>query len=91
MKSIRMSAAAFAAVMTAAAWSPAFAAASTCSQACSASYNQCTSRGGSQPACMTTWGQCRNTCNGVATVKPVVQSKPTAVPTKPVVKTVARN
>lgn len=74
MKSIQVWAAVIAAVCATAAAGQANAA-STCSQTCSTTFNQCTSGGGAQSACMTTWMQCRNTCNGVS-AKPAQSTAP---------------
>ena len=51
--------------------------AATCSQTCSATFNQCTASGGAQAPCMNSWMQCRNQCNGVSV-------KPQAAPAKPI-------
>lgn len=56
-------------------------AASACSQACSARFNQCTAGGGAQATCMGSWNQCRNTCSGVA-AKPAQSAAPAKTPIK---------
>ena len=67
MKPIKVWAAAVAAAWATLATGQAVAA--TCSQTCSATFNQCTASGKAQGPCMSTWMQCRNQCNGVS-VKP---------------------
>ena len=85
MKSIQLWAAAIAVVCATAAAGKANAA-SSCSQTCSTTFNQCTAGGGVQSTCMTRWMQCRNTCNGVV-AKP---AKSSAAPKTPIKAGVAK-
>ena len=75
MKPIKVWAAAVAAAWATLATGQAVAA--TCSQTCSATFNQCTASGGAHSPCMNSWMQCRNQCNGVSV-------KPQPAPAKPI-------